>query len=122
MMLKLILILINQFEHPQIIQNNLNYNFESNNNKEKNIIKFNVKFIHQYGNETVLICNANDIISEVIGRYREKSKDYNENLFSFKGKKSDEHSSSTLQEKGIRNWSAIIVQAIGSLKGGNFII
>ena len=71
----------NQFEHPPIIQNNLNYNFESNNNKEKNIIKFNVKFIHQYGNETVLICNANDIISEVIGRYREKSKDYNENFF-----------------------------------------
>jgi len=100
----------------------LNYNYESNNNNEKNIIKFNVKFIHQYGNETVLICNANDIISEVIGRYREKSGDYNENLFSFNGKKSDEHSSSTLQEKRIRNWSAIIVQAIGSLKGGNFII
>ena len=29
----------NQFEHPQIIQNNLNYNFESNNNKEKKYYK-----------------------------------------------------------------------------------
>ena len=90
--------------------------------KKKNIIKFNVKFIHSFGNETVLICNANDIISEVIGRYREKSKDYNENLFSFNGQKLDEHSSSTLQEQGIRNRSIIIVQVIWSLKGGNFII
>ena len=100
----------------------MNYNFESNNNKEKNIIKFNVKFIHQQGNETVLICNANDIISEVNGRYREKSKDYNENFFLFNGQKLDEHSTSTLQEQGIMNWSVIRVQVIGSLKGGNFII
>ena len=112
----------NQFEHPQIIQNNLKYDFESNNKKEKNIIKFNVKFIHQQGNETVLICNANDIISEVIGRYREKSKDYNENFFLFNGQELDEHSTSTLQEQGIRTFSLIIVHVIGSLKGGNFII
>ena len=112
----------NQFGHQPIIQNNFNYNFESNNNKEKNIIKFNVKFIHSYGNETVLICNANDIISEVIGRYREKSKDYNENLFSFNGQKLDEHSSSTLQEQGIVDGHVITVQMMGCTRGGYLII
>ena len=43
-------------------------------------------------------------------------------FFLFNGQELDEHSTSILQEKGIRNWSLITVQAIGSLKGGNFII
>ena len=42
-------------------------------------------------------------------------------FFLFNGQELDEHSTSILQEKGIRNWSLITVQAIGSLKGGNFI-
>ena len=71
----------NQFEHPQIIQNNLNYDFESNNNKEKSIEKINVRFHHIFGKETLLICKVNEIISEVIVRYREKSNDYNVNNF-----------------------------------------
>ena len=105
----------NQFGHQPIIQNNFNYNFESNNNKEKNIKKINVNFRHISGKETLLICKVNEIISEVIVRYREKSNDYNINNFLFNNKKLDEHSSSTLQEQGMENGSVIIVQSIGDL-------
>ena len=112
----------NQFGHQPIIQNNFNYNFESNNNKEKNIKKINVSFRHAFGKETLLICKVNEIISEVIVRYREKSNDYNVNNFLFNGKILDEHSFSTLKEQGIVDGSVIIVESTGNLKGGNFII
>ena len=112
----------NQFGHQPIIQNNFNYNFESNNNKEKNIKKINVNFRHISGKETLLICKVNEIISEVIVRYREKSNDYNVNNFLFNGQKLDEHSSSTLQEQGIVDGNVIMVETTGNLKAGSFII
>ena len=115
-------IIPNQFGYQPIIQNNFNYNFESNNNKEKNIKKINVNFRHILGKETLLICKVNEIISEVIVRYREKSNDYNVNNFLFNGQKLDEYSFSTLQEQGIVDGNVIIVESTGNLKGGNFII
>ena len=112
----------NQFEHQPIIQNNFNYNFESNNNKEKSIEKINVSFRHIAGKKTLLICKVNKIISEVIVRYREKSNDYNVNNFLFNGRKLDGRSSSTLQEQGIVDGHVITVQMMGCTRGGNLII
>ena len=101
----------NQFGHQPIIQNNFNYNLESNNNIEK----INVKFCSDTGGITILICRTNEIISEVIKKYREKSNDYNVNNFLFNGQKLDEHSSSTLQEQGIVDGNVIMVETTGNL-------
>ena len=102
----------NQFGHQPIIQNNFNQNLESNNNIEK----INVKFYPATGKLTLLICRTNEIISEVIKKYREKSKDHNENFFLFNGRKIDEYSSSSLGEIGVVNGSEITVQTIGNIK------
>ena len=68
---------------PNIINNDAQINFNPNQfeHQPKSEFKINVKFYQTYGKSTMLQCKANEIISEVIGRYREKSKDYNENFF-----------------------------------------
>ena len=113
------------------LNNNINFNpllFQSNpmmmnnlpiNQIEPNFIinnsTDNIDIIFQYAGSTqkitVLHCNHNEKISEVIKRYREKANDYNENKFLFNGK--DLNPSLTLTESGIFYQTKILVSPFG---------
>ena len=124
-------ILMNQIN----LNNNINFNpllFQSNpmmmNNLPINQIQpnfiinnstNNIDIIFQNGATrkiTVLYCNHNEKISEVIKRYREKANDYKENKFMFNGK--DLNPSLTLSESGISHGTKIVVFHLGELKCG----
>ena len=72
----------------------------------------NVKFEHASGNLLNIRINPNEKISELIKRYREKSKDFNNNMFLFNGNKIDVYSSLSLTEYGIRDLNRITVLPI----------
>ena len=68
----------------------------------------NVKF-QVSGNMLIICINPNKKISDLIKRYREKSKDFNNNMFLFNGNKIDVYSSLSLTEYGIRDFNTITV-------------
>ena len=100
---------INQMQ-PQFIINDF---------PNKNVDNIKIINVHLQNNVTGkitnLICNPNEIISEIIKRYREKSNDYEEIKLLCDGK--DLNPSSTLSECGIFNNKKIIVYHQGNLKG-----
>ena len=96
MMMNIPVININQMQQQSI----------SNNFKEDNTIMINVYFSYN-NNITTLFCNPYEKISEVIKKYREKAKDFNENWFKFNNKELDP--SLTLSASGIKNHSKIII-------------
>ena len=77
----------------QAIANNLN---------DIGIININFKDLDS-GKITIVQSNPNEKISEVIKKYREKSNDYQNNLFLFNGKELNHYFESTLKEMGIIN-------------------
>ena len=87
-----------------IISNNIN-SFPNN-----GII--NVTFERASGNSILISINPNEKISELIKRYREKSKDFNNNQFLLNGNKIDVYSSLSLTEYGIRDLNRITVLPI----------
>ena len=101
---------INQTQ-PEIVLNN------PFNNKDYYEILFQKDIT---GKVTVLHCNSKEIISDVIKRYREKAKDYDENRFTFNNMKLNP--SLTLFESKIFKGSKILVITQGVVKGGNAYI
>ena len=69
----------------------------------------NVTFERDYGNGINICINPNEKISELIKRYREKSKDFNNNQFLLNGKNILNYSSLSLTEYGIRDFNTITV-------------
>ena len=107
MMMNIPVINMNQMQQ-QSISNNFN-NFGENNTMMINVyFEYNTKI-------TTLFCNPYEKISEVIKKYREKAKDFNENWFKFNNKELEP--SLTLSEFGIVNNSKIIVIRKGIVKG-----
>ena len=107
MMMNIPVINMNQMQQ-QSISNNFN-NFGENNTMMINVyFEYNTKI-------TTLFCNPYEKISEVIKKYREKAKDFNENWFKFNNKELDP--SLTLSAFGITNNSKIIVVRKGIIKG-----
>ena len=104
--------------NPFIIQPNLQMNqpiinmnpiINNDINSFPNDVLINVKFEPASGKKIIIHINSNEKTSELIKRYREKSKDFNNNLFLFNGKKIDVYSSLPLTKYGIGNGSAITV-------------
>ena len=69
----------------------------------------NVTFERDYGNGINICINPNEKISELIKRYREKSKDFNKNWFLLNGENLLNYSSLTLTEYGIKDMHKIRV-------------
>ena len=60
----------------------LNSNVNNLDSENKNKISFiNVIFSHARGMNTTVVCKSNEKVSEMIKKYREKSNDYNKNVF-----------------------------------------
>ena len=96
---------------PEFISNN----FQNNNGANSQII--NVQFQKDTTlKNTLLHCNPNEKISNVIKKYREKANDYDEKIkFIFNGK--ELNPSLTLSQSGIVNNHIIRVIRCGALKG-----
>ena len=90
----------------QIIQKNItkSENYSSNNNKVVNI-----QFDDTDGNTTILLCNHNDKLSEVIRKYKDKTKDYKNNWFLFNNRKLNNYLASSLNEIRIDDGNKITV-------------
>ena len=69
----------------------------------------NVTFERASGNSILISINPNEKISELIKRYREKSKDFNDNLFLLNAKNILNYSSLSLTEFGITDMNKITV-------------
>ena len=70
----------------------------------------NVSFeIKGFGNFILISINPNEKISELIKRYKEKSKDFNNNWFLLNGKNILNYSSLSLTEFGITDMNKITV-------------
>ena len=69
----------------------------------------NVTFERSFGNGINIRINPNEKISELIKRYREKSKDFNNNWFLLNGKNILNYSSLSLTEYGIKDMHKITV-------------
>ena len=99
---------INQMNmgRPQMEQNNFNE-------------ILNVKF-HQYDYDkwTIIHCNYNEKISELIKKYREKANDFNENFFIYNSEQLKPSSELTLSEIRYKNGDQIEVIRKGSMKAG----
>ena len=99
---------INQMNmgRPQMEQNNFNE-------------ILNVKF-HQYDYDkwTIIHCNYNEKISELIKKYREKANDFNENFFIYNVEQLKPSSELTLSEIRYKNGDQIEVIRKGSMKAG----
>ena len=75
-------------------------------------------FIKDQNNKiTIIHCNPQEIISNLIKRYREKSNDYDENRFISNGKDLD--ISSTISESKMFDKCDVRIDALGILKGAN---
>ena len=95
---------------------NMNPIISNNINSFPNDEIINVTFERDYGNGINIRINPNEKISELIKRYREKSKDYNNNMFLFNGKNIENYSSLSLTDYGIRDMNKITVFLV-QLKG-----
>ena len=101
-----------QMEQPRIIQSNLNYLEPVHDNV---IIIFNT----DSGISTSLECKSNDRLCDIIIKYKEKVKLYDENIFFiFNAKKLDDKSTFTIAQTGISYGSVITVRQLGILKAG----
>ena len=94
-----------QMNQPKI---NMNPIISNDINSFLNDKLINVKF-QVSGNMLNIRINPNEKISELFKRYREKSKDFNNNLFLFNGSKIDVYSSLSLTKYGIRDFNTITV-------------
>ena len=90
----------------QIIQKNItkSENYSSNNNKVVNI-----QFDDTDGNTTILLCNPNGKLSEVIRKYKDKTKDYKNNWFLFNNRKLNNYLASSLNEIRLDDGNKITV-------------
>ena len=88
---------------------NMNPIISNNINSFPNDEIINVTFERDYGNGINIRINPNEKISELIKRYREKSKDFNKNWFLLNGKNLLNYSSLTLTEYGIKDMQKIRV-------------
>ena len=90
----------------QIIQKDIikSENYSSNNNKVVNI-----QFDDTDGNTTILLCNPNDKLSEVIRKYKDKTKDYKNNWFLFNNRKLNNYLASSLNEIRLDDGNKITV-------------
>ena len=112
----------NPMNAPSINMNQMQLQFMSNNFQNKNMVNtqiINVKF-EKDSNITVLICNPDEKISEVIKKYKEKANDYDENWFRFNNRELDPFK--TLSEFKIGNNSQITVIKKGILKGAKHFL
>ena len=106
-----------------INNNQLQSQFISNNfinNKEIAAQLINVRFEDLSGKVTIIICSANEKISNIIKKYREKANDYNKNRFIFNGKELNPLMS--LFDSGIFTDSKIIVSKYNCVIGTKFDI
>ena len=103
---------MNQFQfNPQKMNNNYNKNYN-----EK---KWDLLFVDSQSSKTTTIhCNKNDKISEVIEKYKNKANDYNNNLYTLKGKILNSSLNSTIIDFGCFDRDRITVSIIGAVKGG----
>ena len=88
-------------------QINHNQNFLNPVPKNQNII--NVKFVHASSKISLIHISPDEKILELIKRYREKTQDFEDNLFLFNMKNLNDFLSSSLIELGITNGSKIEV-------------
>ena len=95
-----------QMNQPIINMNPIISNYINSFPKDKII---NVTFERASGNSILIRINPNEKISELIKRYREKSKDYNNNMFLFNGKNIENYSSLSLTDYGMRDMNKITV-------------
>ena len=79
----------------QIIQKNIT---KSDNNNSNNNKVVNIQFDDTDGNSTILLCNPNDKLSEVIRKYKDKTKDYKNNWFLFNNRKLNNYLASSLKD------------------------
>ena len=109
-----------QLNMNPIMINNLNLNAPPNNNLNNEDI-INIKFRHgNSGNLTIIKCNRNDHISDVVRKYKEKTGDYNNNFFLFNARDLDLVGNKTLFELKIFNEQKIEVLPKKSVEGGYF--
>ena len=109
-----------QLNMNPIMINNLNLNAPPNNNLNNEEI-INIKFCHgNSGNLTIIQCNRNDHISDVVRKYKEKTGDYNNNFFLFNARDLDLVGNKTLFELKIFNEQKIEVLPKKSVEGGYF--
>ena len=94
---------------------NHNQNFLNPVPKNQNIIH--VTFVHVPSKISVIHISPDEKILELIKRYREKTQDFEDNLFIFNNKNLNDFLSSSLIELGITNGSKIQVSLKGNLLG-----
>ena len=90
----------------QIIQKNIT---KSDNNNSNNNKVVNIQFDDTDGNSTILLCNPNDKLSEVIRKYKDKTKDYKNNWFLFNNRKLNNYLASSLNEIRLDDGNKITV-------------
>ena len=91
---------------PGIIPNNLN-NFGNHIDNNSEVV--NVTFEDGITKKITLICRPDDLFSDLIKKYKEKSMDHRDNWYLFNNERLNDRMNSSLKEIGIVNFSRILI-------------